>query len=183
MNEAVIKKESHPFPYKGSKVARILHRDKSSLHKFCYPTGVFLFEEGFETLSSMFFYRCNWLRCIIIPKSMRFVEQYSCVPYVKDTEHKYIHHVKDDYKYPSEYAQRKMEYGWYATKTEKIPLSIVIKSPKTLFDSCAFGDGDEEITFFLEFSEEYNIANIKSKIVVFRANEWDYVDGVPTPKI
>lgn len=183
MNEIKINKETVSFPFKGNKTARIHQKDKSSLEKMCEPSGVFSFEEGFETLNTMFFYRCDWLKYIILPETMRFVEQYSCVPYVKATEHKYIHHTKDDYRYPSEYAQRKMEHGWYVSKTEKIPLGLVIKSPQTRFDSCAFGDGDEVITFFLDFCDDYSTIGIKSKIIIFRPNEWHYVDGIPAPII
>ena len=170
------------FPYKGKTVAHVSFEEKDSLSKWCSCSGGFAFEEGYKTLHSMFFYRCSWLDYIILPKSMRFVEKYSCVPYIRAIEHKIIEHKKSDYRFPSEWAVHRNKLGYYVSKTEKSPLSVVIKSPSTIFDSCAFGDGDENISFFLEFKSEYDISNIKSNIVVYPFGEWDYVNGVPTPK-
>ena len=50
-------------------------------------------------------------------------------------------------------------------KQKKDPLSIVIKSPKTVFDPFAFGDGDETIMFFLEFDSYFDTSSIKSEII------------------
>ena len=66
-------------------------------------------------------------------------------------------------------------------KQKKDPLSIVIKSPKTVFDPFAFGDGDETIMFFLEFDSYFDTSSIKSEIITYKKSEWMYLDGVPTP--
>lgn len=170
------------FPFKGKTIARVSFEEKANLSKWSSCSGGFAFEEGYITLHSMFFYRCSWLNYIILPKSMRTVEKYSCVPYIRPTEHKIIEHKKSDYRYPSEWAVHRNKLGYYVSRTEKAPLSVVIKSSKTIFDSCAFGDGDENITFFLEFNSEYDISNIKSNITVYTLGEWDYINGIPTPQ-
>lgn len=174
------------YPFKGKTVARVFtEEEKSNLKKWCYPpgSGVFAFAEGYKTLHSMFFYRREWLRCIVLPKSMRLVEKYSCVPYVKAVDHKFVEHKKSDYRYPSEWAALRIKWGYYVSKTEKIPLSIVVRNPKTVFDAKAFGDGvgNENISLFLEFKESYDVSHIESSITVYKQGEWDYVNEVPTP--
>ena len=174
------------FPYRGKAVAKVwTEQEKNNLKNWCYPagSGIFTFAEGYKTLHGMFFYRREWLRCIVLPKSMRFVEKYACVPYVKVVDHKVISHKKSDYRYPSEWAALRINWGFYASKTEKIPISMVVKSPKTKFDPYAFGDGDGEdhIVFFLDFDSEYDVSNIKANITLYKKGEWKYVDGLPTP--
>ena len=172
------------FPFTGKKTAQIStidrKKEREKLSNWCV-LGVFTFDEGYEVLSSMFFYRCSWLKCIIFPKTMKTVDRYSCVPYI-DTERKPISYEYSQYKYPCDYRNRSSCWEWEITKFMKKPLSVVIRSPQTKFDPCAFGDGNEEIYFFLEFDSDYDISNIKSKVTVFKYGDWNYYCGIPTPQ-
>ena len=174
------------YPFKGKTVAQVrTEEEKSNLKNYCYPpgSGMFIFAEGFTTLRSMFFYRREWLKCIVLPKSMRVVEKYSCVPYIKATEHKIIEHKKDDYRYPSEWAVHRNKLGYYVSKTQKQPIAVVVRNSKTYFDSYAFGDGigDEQIVLFLEFKSDYDTSHIRGNVKVYKFGEWDYKNGIPSP--
>ena len=146
------------YPFNGKTEARVFTEDeKRNLEKWSC-CGVFRFAEGYKTLQSMFFYRREWLKCIVLPESMRFVGKYSCVPYTKEVNHKIIEHKKDDYRYPSEWAVHRGKLGYYVSKTEKTPIAVVVKSSKTIFDANAFGDGegDDNITIFLDFLFDFS---------------------------
>ena len=175
---------NNTFPFSGNCIAQlpIKNRDyeREKLSKWCSPQGVFIFDEGYESLNSMFFYRCCWLKCIIFPTTMKNIFQYSCVPYV-DTEYCYIRHEYSQYKYPCDYRNRGSNWKRETTKFIKRPLNVVLKSPFTNIDKCAFGDGDEDIFIFLEFDTEYDISHIKSRLTIYKQNEWKYINGFPTP--
>ena len=104
------------------------------------------------------------------------------MPYVRIIEYGYKYHTRDNYRYPSEYAQGAYSpISRYAKKTEQNPLYVVIKNPNMTMDPYAFGDGKEEVSLFLEFNQEYDVEKIKSKITVYKYGTWYYQNGKPQP--
>ena len=177
-----VKTERKPYPFKGKKVAKLTQHERDTFvtKQWCHGR-IFEFEEGFETLHSMFFYRDWWVNCVILPKSMKYLEQYSFVPYV-ETERKTYYHTPDDYEFPCDYRHRPSNWWWEVAKFTRRPISLVIRSPHTVIDPHAFGDGEEEVALFLEFDGDYNTSRIQGKIKTYKYGEWHYVNGTPTPK-